>query len=290
LQPKPKLTFDCSGLNKLADDADADALLGGITESFFTRVTATNLEEIAACRAPRSKQLMEIAKRLIYAGDCIQPFAMIVKGLIEQSINDSTLPWTAFNPRWINGEIEAARQTLLTNEMAAKQKAALSRLDKNFKEMFEKVRPQFEKFFADGGHLPNGFQELAAVMEANPSTYWNFAMMVYEDSAKCRPDQQMLAKLLDRCPPFRALVWAFCVAEYERCIRDVRAGPSLRAGRCDVYTAVYLPYCDRFVTDDKRQCAALREVVKAAKVNTEVLLYREFTGLILGGKIPAITG
>ncbi|HEY2237042.1 MAG TPA: hypothetical protein VGK01_26485 [Candidatus Angelobacter sp.] len=284
MQSKPKLTFDCSGLNKLADDADAHALLAGITESFFLRVTATNLEEIAACRAPRSKQLMEVAKRLIYAGDCIQSFGMIVEGLIGQSINDSTLPWAAFNPRWLNGESEAARQTLLTTEMAAKQKAVLSRLDKNFKGMFEKVRPQFEKLFADGGNLPNDFQELAVVMEENPSTYWNFAMMVYEDSAKHRPDQQTLAKLLDRCPPFRALVWAFCVAEYERCIRDVRAGPSLRAGRCDVYSAVYLPYCDQFVTADKKQCAALREVVKAAKVDTEVLLYTEFTGRILGGK------
>jgi hypothetical protein len=38
------------------------------------------------------------------------------------------------------------------------------------------------------------------------------------------------------------------------------------------------------VTDDKKQCAALREVVKAAKVDTEVLLYREFIGPILGEK------
>lgn len=280
-----RLIFDCSGLNKLADDTASHGLLIEISKSFFTRITATNLEEIAACRPPRSKELMNIADYLIRSGQCIQRFADIIKKLIQQSVKHNELPWTAFNPRFENGENEAARQSLLTNEMADKQNAALSRLDKNFNRMFEQVRPQFEKFFADGGRLPNDFRELAAVMEANPSTYWNFATMVYEDSAGYLPEQHVVAKLLDQCPPFRALVWAFCIAEYERCIRDVRAGPSFRAGRCDVYSAAYLPYCDQFVTDDRKQCAALQEIVRAAKLETEVVPYREFRDVMLARRI-----
>jgi hypothetical protein len=52
--------------------------------------------------------------------------------------------------------------------------------------------------------------------------------------------------------------------------------PKKRAGRNDQMMAVYLPYCDRFVTRDKKQLERLRDVSAEAKLNCEVSSYGAF--------------
>jgi len=49
-----------------------------------------------------------------------------------------------------------------------------------------------------------------------------------------------------------------------------------RAGRNDQMMAVYLPYCDRFVTREKKQLERLRDVSAEAKLNCEVSSYDAF--------------
>jgi hypothetical protein len=60
---------------------------------------------------------------------------------------------------------------------------------------------------------------------------------------------------------------------------DVSLAPQVfkrLAGRNDQMMAVYLPYCTRFVTADRKQETRLREIVGEAKLNCEVLSYRDF--------------
>jgi hypothetical protein len=68
-----------------------------------------------------------------------------------------------------------------------------------------------------------------------------------------------LRAFFDECPPFRALTTAFFLVQYDRCFR--LKGKSYKAGRVDALMCAYLPYCDVFVTDDRKFTAALEVIV-----------------------------
>ena len=89
-------------------------------------------------------------------------------------------------------------------------------------------------------------------------------------------DEKSIRGSIDACPPLRAALLGLFVAYYERCIRDLKIGPSLRAGRYDLFMSVYLPYCDQFITDDDKQRRSLREVTSVGGFATEVRTYKEW--------------
>jgi len=81
------------------------------------------------------------------------------------------------------------------------------------------------------------------------------------------PDDAVLKTFLDLCPPMRAIVYAFELTHYDRSLRKEKA-LSYKAGRNDQMMAVYLPYCDQFLTDDKQQHRCLTEVASRAGIPT----------------------
>jgi len=64
---------------------------------------------------------------------------------------------------------------------------------------------------------------------------------------------------------------------YDRAVRDEK-GEKFEAGRNDLFMAVHLPYCDKFVTAEiyREQEIRLREVVFVAGLETEILSYDDF--------------
>jgi hypothetical protein len=55
---------------------------------------------------------------------------------------------------------------------------------------------------------------------------------------------------------------------------DVRIA---KAGRNDLMMAVYLPYCDRFLTQDFAQHKDLTKIASAARLQSEVTFFEEFS-------------
>jgi hypothetical protein len=55
-----------------------------------------------------------------------------------------------------------------------------------------------------------------------------------------------------------------------------RAGRAPTAKRNDLMMAAYLPYCSRFVTGDRAQKKELHEIVTEAKIDCEILSFRDF--------------
>jgi len=49
-----------------------------------------------------------------------------------------------------------------------------------------------------------------------------------------------------------------------------------KAGRNDLMMATYLPYCDRFISNDWPQRKNLCQVAREAKVECEILSFDEF--------------
>ena len=85
-----------------------------------------------------------------------------------------------------------------------------------------------------------------------------------------------IRRFVRECPPFRALLAAIVVAQYERSISE-EVKPRL-ASRNDLFMAGCLPYCHEFLSNDHAQQTALREVVAIAELETSVRWYREFSG------------
>ena len=85
-----------------------------------------------------------------------------------------------------------------------------------------------------------------------------------------------------RTNPEWALHWLGWIHQwYERGVQPVAYGWRRKPGTIDLSFAVYLPLCDRFVTDDKGQFRALRMLNVYNKSldktrRTEVLLYNQF--------------
>jgi hypothetical protein len=87
-----------------------------------------------------------------------------------------------------------------------------------------------------------------------------------------------------RCPPFKALLVALCLAQYDRCIRDERQESLGKAGRVDVLSAVYLPYCKKYVTHDGGQCQALNAVAELMRAQVSIAQYEDFKSQLFGLK------
>jgi hypothetical protein len=73
------------------------------------------------------------------------------------------------------------------------------------------------------------------------------------------------------------MIYAILLSWYDRAVRDEN-GEKFKAGRNDMFMAMHLPYCDKFVSAEKygEQERCLREVAFVAALETEILSYDDF--------------
>jgi hypothetical protein len=279
---KQTLIFDTSALNRLADDKDSGALLAGLKAAFSIRLTATNIDDVAATPdANRRRALLDLCKQLLFGGECIQPYHWIIEQLITQADSAASLGWQELDIRSREYEEEIARQEILDDQVAAEQWEHARAAQQQFQKIYDDARPHFERLFqAAPEKRPASFPDLVAKLKVPGGAFWSYAIGLYERAAKNRVDEGAIRTFVDEYPPFRALLLALCIAQYERCIRDLRAGPSYRAGSFDLYAAVYLPYCDQFVTAEKRrrQERCLAEVAREGGLSVKVGSYDNLRG------------
>jgi hypothetical protein len=72
-----------------------------------------------------------------------------------------------------------------------------------------------------------------------------------------------------------------CVGLYHWGAKAEREKSIYDAGALDLFMAAYLPYCDRFVTNDDGQCAALSLVAERVGLATQVWTYGAFREALL---------
>lgn len=96
------------------------------------------------------------------------------------------------------------------------------------------------------------------------------------------PLEAEVRDFIERCPPFKALLLSLCFSQYDMCIRDPRKLSLGKAGRHDMFSAVYLPYCMVFVTNDPGQWKALTAVADLMAQEMSILMYDEFKAGLFG--------
>ena len=284
MSSRPILIPDTSGLNHLARDPECPALLAGITAGYFPRITSTNLEEIAATtKAGQKRQLLDVCQGLQAKGECIMAYQDIISGMIRYFDGASHFDWRYLPIRFREAEREIVRREITCDpELAEQQDAELKHEDKVFTGIFTDARPYFEEIFQHQGERLASYETLIeALQTGKDGAFWAIAADLYMRASGKEVDDRTIRNFVDACPPFKALLLAIFVAQYEYSIRDLRVGTSLRAGRVDLYCATYVPYCDLFVTADERQYNALAEIVSVGKLTTEIVLYKNFRERLL---------
>jgi hypothetical protein len=284
---KKTLSFDCSAINRLTEDKDSAVLIAAIKTAYYVRLTATNFDEVIATpkkklmtvsnkKISKREALLDTCGRLLSAGECIFPHHWISDILVADYQKNGKSSWQSLRLRSRDYEDQIARRDLVAT-LSVEQRNFAKRRQKQFAKPFDKVGRKLEKHFVSGKlKRPDSFAELLAILQVPKGAFWNIAAAFYKHGAKRKPSEAKLRKFIGVCPPFHAFVLSLAMAEYGYGIRDHKAHGSYRAERSDLLSALYLPYCDIFVTDDARQLRCLPEIAAAAGLTVEILRWRDF--------------
>lgn len=274
---RPILTFDTSGINCLADDADSSVLIAGLRSGFYVRLTFTSVSEIIATTCgERRRVLLGVCRRLLASGDCIGPQNEVLTNLIAQFEEAPSFNWATVPVRLREAENEIARQENFSEELSEKEREEAREQASKFEGVYADAKPHFDDLFAAGTERPASVSELVARLQVDGGAFWTLARDLFRRVAESPAEGATIQRFVEQCPPFHALLVALCAAQYDRCVRPPGTGPSLRAGRADTLMSVCLPYCNQFVTNDPRQLECFREVVSICGLDVVVRSYQEF--------------
>lgn len=279
MNTKPSLIFDASGWNQLLDDPNSASLVAGLKAGFFVRVTGTNVAEIAATpNSTRRTSLLHLCRAL--ADDYLFPYHWITNGLITSYSQDpNAFDWWSVPVEWPELQQELTRMEIFDDDLATSQRNNHRGLSRDFKGLYAGGREVLEEALKrEPEERPANFADYLKTLQNPSGEFWKKGQSFYRGPAKEEPDEATIKRFIELCPPFRALIVAACIPEYEYWMRNLIMAPkSYRAGAADLFSAVYLPYCSKFVTHDDRQLNALRLVAIHAKPEgVEVLSYQEF--------------
>jgi hypothetical protein len=276
---RKRLIFDTSGLNALADDAESNHLAKSLGIGFQVRISETSLSEIGACsRAERRGQLLALCRHLVHAGECIRPYNWIIGELTKShASNPARFDWKALDIRGRELEDELTRPEFLgTDGLAEETSADFEAKSEDFEAVYRDARPIFDAIVEGRERERPPISEFITALKADSGSLWHLCGGVYSRGCGKEMDIPAMRVFVDACPPFNAMMLGLCVALFDRCVRHVRARADYRAGWLDLLAGAYLPYCDRFITNDGGQRNSLAVVAAEADLATTICTFAEF--------------
>jgi hypothetical protein len=286
---RPLLGFDTSGINALhRAGLGVGPLLAGLDAAYAIRLNGTAMDEVVAhSNREERERLRKLCRRLLAngEGDILLPFHEITTRLALAFESGRQFDWTGVDVRspeylhFVFGEDSSNYE-----DISAEQRASAIEAAEQFERVFLNPRPIFQELRQTHKESwPKSALELARMLQRPGGAYWNFAMGLYTRATGKSIVEERIRVFVRECPPFRALLAALMVAQYDRAIRE--DSPPKFAGRNDLFMAGYLPYCDEFISNDDPQQTALREVALIAELATPVRWYKEFIGQF---SLPAV--
>jgi hypothetical protein len=286
----PIVTFDTSAHNRLVEDGPlSEAVLAGIKSGLFFRFAGLSIEELVSTSDPVKRAALFTYCARLQDGptDCLYPQNELIRLLAAEHFrNPSAFNWTTVDVRgWEYEDAIRRRYFVFDQELAVVQYKELKSRQKNYKEMFSSLRPELRKVFDAHGEAPPATlrEALSRLQSGEGRLIWGIGKLLYDRGAETNASEATVRQFMEVCPPFRALIYAMLMSWYDLGVRDPHVGEKFKAGGNDLFMSIYLPYCDRFVTAERKgeQEKCLREVAFVAGLETKIVSYDDFCNSFL---------
>lgn len=279
---KQIVIFDTSAINALADERSA-SLEASLKAAFFFRQTETTVAEIAATqRLERRIELLNLCRRLLPAGECICPYHWIVQQMtLTHKLNPADFDWKAVDIVFPALNRELIQDEIFDDELAKVQQPHAAQQNREFVSTFGSARDSLAEIFEQlPSEQPSDLRDLIMRLQQPGGAYWSFGKTLYDRVEEHNLSEAPIREFTAACPPFRALLLAICVAYFQYSVKSAQTEPSYKAGKFDLFSAVYLPFCNRFVTADTGQLNSLKAVCEIGALHTEVISFKDLIGSI----------
>lgn len=270
-----RVIFDTSGLNALAKDREANAVIAGLRSGYVTRFNEINIGEIVATNdAKRRAFLLRLCRVILRVAECMAPNFWIIEEMVRRYRRDgSAFDWRQVNVRWPELENAIAAGTLTRDSDLTRESAQHNlNINDKFRDVHREIRTGFESAFL----AERPADVIAAVKSLQEGPLWKYASDFCVIATGKELEEGEARTLIDKCPPLRAFLIGLCVAQYNWSVRPERDPALFKAGALDYFMSVYLPYCDLFVTADTGQYNAFRVVAEESGLATGVCTYQQF--------------
>lgn len=205
-----------------------ETLVARLLAQFHVRLSFTGVSEVIA-NADRDRRLLlaRICTQFLASGDCIVPQHEITRKMVESFEANPSFNWWTVDLRFIEAENEIAQPENLTDELAEAEREEARSYNRAFTKVYDDAKPAFDRLFASNtGKIPENPRELISRLQTAGGSFWTLAANLYARVGRNPPDEATTRRFVATCDPFRALVIAFHVAQYDRCVRPQNAGPS----------------------------------------------------------------
>ncbi len=282
MENNPILTFDTTGINRLVDSPEREALIKGLAAGYSLRLTFTNVDEVAQnSDGERRARLLHVCKQLLQHGDCLIPIGELLRKLILTFENaPATFEWSRVDVRLTEAVEQVFLRADVTDVLSETVRQESAACKKKFDQIYMEAKPAFESVFeASPSARRINVAELIGGLQ-HGGQYWRIARSLYDQLAGHNSNEETVRKFWGCSPPFQCVIAALCAAHYDRNVRLPNEPGSIRAGWADTFMAACLPYCDQFVTADKRQLACYGEVAQLHIPGLVLRSWCEFRGAL----------
>ena len=283
MSPKPKIIFDTSAINCLENSGtDSEPLMRGLESGYQICLTAMSADEIISItkNSQRREALLNRFGWLLSNARCIWPPNEVARLHIIAYQNDPVrYDWRRVDVRARAYEDAIPRRTYL-NDVSSAQRKVQFELEGQWTKSWNSLRPKLAEIITrDPSQRLSNFGEAAEASTKPGGVLWGFGIGLYKHALEGRAPELSDAEIkafIDVCPPFRAACFALVKAWFNHSLCPTHDGTP-KAGRNDLMMAAYLPYCDKFLTQDYAQRRDLSDICSVADIPSEVIFFQEFS-------------
>jgi hypothetical protein len=280
---RDKHILDTSAWNALYDDCEKEIVI----EAAFGKTilpTCVAIIEVAAIENNiRRIDILRLMKRL---GRDNRPIAtpnqLIVMACEGYSKRASVLnitggadaegAWIALNkPELVNNVVQ---QTAL--KFNAEREAV-------FRDFNEGLRCNLQPLFKDGTDRPRSMGVLIRHYARSDEFLYEVVNPIYRRATGTALPHGELHPLLNSIYIWPMFLIGYGCAIYQRAVQPQGYSHNKNPGHLDLWSAVYLPFCEVFVTEDKRQRRTLKVLNKANPRPGRIISYAEMRASLLAG-------
>jgi len=282
--------FDTSAINAVHDDEERDEVLSRLLK-FPNRIhiTCVNIAEVVSTPVEsRRHSLLLLLKQMSNGTNpLMMPNKLIrraTKAFAKRKLSltvtitaeDSTFWWVMDDPASANGvrQVEALQWK--------------ESLERPFIEAHRNARPAFQSLFSDPATPPpRSKAQLLRSFRQQDSAIYDFLKPFYKKETGRYLSRDTMSRMFEVLPMWPLYLAGWGHEMFTRAVRPSNYGIRGKPGTLDLWCAIYLPLCERFVTNDDGQYLALRLLNVLNKrffetrTKTKVVRYARFKAEIM---------